>query len=337
MRCFTPQAMSEMYWRKAKRIQGSALAVVLAAMLFPSPAVADGASSQILTQIPWPVDAFTLEASKGYLVHVFGPGLISRKAVVYFERPNQRSAASYSVRSKITKKGIWANFGALGRIALRFHPSQRVEHVRACGRVYRLRLGTYVGEIRFDGEEGFSAVRAHQVRGDLRPALSLLCPGGRQWSGPPGAVLDVKRSQPGKPEVGFEAVQDSATGPTFLEAGIQERNGGVSILRSVDAMTGPEAFTYGLEKYTATIAPPPPFSGTAYFLGERPPGIPSKVSGDLRVDFPGRAGVALTGAGFRGELQTRGNREVGQLAGLAQIWGTRMSCIPKCDPEEALH
>jgi hypothetical protein len=272
-----------------------------------------------MVQPRWPVDAFTLEASNGYLVHVVGPGLISRNATIYFEGHDQGSTVSYSVRSKVTTKGIWANFGALGRIAMRFHPSQRIERVRACGKVYPLRLGAYVGEIRFEGEEGFSSVRAHRVRGDLRSDLPLLCPApGRKWSGPPGAVLDVERSQAGEPEVGFEAVQDSATDLTVLDAGVQEKHNGVSISRSIAALAGPEAFTYGLERYAATIAPPSPFSGTAYFLGERPPGIPSKVSGDLRVDFPGRAGVALTGVGFHGELQTRGSREVGQLEGLVQ-------------------
>jgi hypothetical protein len=261
------------------------------------------------------VSAFTIRASNGYLVHVFGAGLLSDSVTVYFQKPGRpASVAIYSVRGKVTFRGIRANLGPVGKIALRFHPSRRIERLDVCGQKVRLRLGTYVGHLRLEGEEGFSSVRAHRIRGDLRPAVGLFCRDPGVWSGPPGAVLDLEGSPVGKSSVGLEAVKTSAHGPTRIDVGIREQRGRVSIVRRVGLIAPANAFRYGGGGFEASLAPPSPFSGTANFLGERPPGIPSSVTGDLRVDLPGRRGVVLTGDGLRGELQRRGQREISSFS-----------------------
>jgi hypothetical protein len=100
-----------------------------------------------------------------------------------------------------------------------------------------------------------------------------------------------------------------------IEADVSEEAGGVAIERSVSVVASSAAFRHdGLR--TATVSPPAPFSVSATF---RRGGPATRWRGDLRVDFPGRPDVALTGKGARARLgRARAHDESGRQMRSAQ-------------------
>jgi hypothetical protein len=69
--------------------------------------------------------------------------------------------------------------------------------------------------------------------------------------------------------------------------------------RGVTVEAKPAAFDFDVPAGIATVAPPAPFDGEATYDRTRQG---ATWHGDLTVDFPGRAGVSLTGAGTRASL-----------------------------------
>ena len=205
-----------------------------------------------------------------------------------------------------------AGLGALGRIAVHFRPSgRRIVSIarRTCGRPIRVvrRLGTFVGTIRFQGEEGYTAVAATRARGSVGTPLPPDCAAPGSTSGPAsapssstllrplagGAVLAAQNPRTG---ASFRA----APGPGGVEfrAQVEERNAdGVTVVRRAQA--GAPAFTFDFDPALswAAVTPPAPFSGSARFATH----AQIRWTGSLRVTFPGLS-VPLTGAGFRSSL-----------------------------------
>ncbi len=72
--------------------------------------------------------AFTLHATNGYQIRVFG-GDEGSATRVSLAATRGDSFAEYSVKGTITPTKIKASFGRLGLISLRFHPSGRVRRV----------------------------------------------------------------------------------------------------------------------------------------------------------------------------------------------------------------
>src|ERR1044072_8884280 len=72
----------------------------------------------------------------------------------------------YLAHGKATPTSIEASFGDLGRISLRLRPSGRELHATrraGCKRPHGLpiaRIGLFVGELRFRGEDGYNSARA---------------------------------------------------------------------------------------------------------------------------------------------------------------------------------
>jgi hypothetical protein len=80
---------------------------------------------------------------------------------------------------------------------------------------------------------------------------------------------------------------------------------GIDIERDVHVTGGASTFELRSTPGGALLSQPAPFDGTASYQGERPPGIPSKWSGNLAVNFPAHAGVRLTGREFTADPQPR--------------------------------
>jgi hypothetical protein len=309
--------MGRMEWRS----QWSAAAVGLAVALgLLSTAAASAAERKEGVESPVQPYAFTLASSKGFSIYGFSSKLSRGRGRTGFSLMAERGreVAEYAVPAKLTKKGIWADFGKIGRVALRFHPTGKIEEARlpCIGKSFPVSEGYYVGKIRFDGTEGFTAVRANRATGDIQPALGLICRDTyREWAGPPGAILQLERWRKQSSKITFDVVKTGLGDPVHFYAGIAERHGRLSVYRGIDAMAGVNTFTFQPQTETALIAPPEPFSGAGTFV-EEASGVPSRWTGDLRVDFPGRAHVSLTGPGFSGEIQTRGSRTYGPLPGI---------------------
>jgi hypothetical protein len=85
-----------------------------------------------------------------------------------------------------------------------------------------------------------------------------------------------------------------------FSASISERRGQLSIERAVETEAKPAAFDYDVAAGVATVTPPAPFDGEATY--SRTPKGGASWHGNLSVDFPGRAGVPLTGPGTRASL-----------------------------------
>lgn len=90
-------------------------------------------------------------------------------------------------------------------------------------------------------------------------------------------------------------MKNSPIRPARFAASISERRGGMGISRSVDVTAAPGAFDFDVPAGVAFVTPPAPFAGEARYT--RSSGKRASWRGDLSVDFPGRAGVRLTGPG----------------------------------------
>ena len=166
--------------RMRRRIRWPAAAVGLAvALSLLSTAVASAAERKGGVQSPVQPYAFTLASSNGLSIYGFSSKLSRGRGRTRFSLMAERGreVAEYAVPAKLTKKGIWADFGKIGRVALRIHPTGKIEEARlpCIGESFPVSEGYYVGKIRFDGTEGFTAVRANRATGDIQPALGMIC------------------------------------------------------------------------------------------------------------------------------------------------------------------
>jgi hypothetical protein len=204
----------------------------------------------------------------------------------------------------VTETSIEADLGALGKIAVTFHPSGQARTVRAkCGgnRV-SFDSGSYEGTIDFHGEEAYTTVEATAARGDLGFLVGALCPGITGVSGGPflpGAELNVKEKGT---RLGphLKVVKNHPGGRAHFEASVSEKRGKISIARFAGMVAPAKSFDYDTRIQTATVRPPVPFSGTAHFRRAAKP--VNRWTGNLTVDFPGRSNVKLTGGDLRVSL-----------------------------------
>lgn len=172
----------------------------------------------------------------------------------------------------------------------------------ACSqRAWFIRSGFYEGQIHFEGEEGYTSVNADRANGDFLVPNLLCGEPGSSWSGgpSPGSILSVKRG--GRNSVAsFEAVKNRLNTPADFDAEISEQRGEIEIFRHIGVEAGPASFIFDSQRSTAMVEPPPPFTGTASF--QRQARGQSEWTGNFEVDFPGRAGVPLTGPAFSAML-----------------------------------
>lgn len=257
-----------------------------------------------LAGVPLLPGGFRLRASNGYSL-----------TVVSFHKPNTErgevlvlanahgSGALYFTRGKVTDTSIEADLGSVGGIDVDFVSSgkSRMERSECSARPVAVDSGRYVGTIDFHGEQGYSEAEATSARGDAKFTLSLVCgdllvegSGGHS----PGALLKVRRRSGANFE--FEARKNSPSRVARFSASISERRGLLLIDRAVTSEGKPAAFDYDVAAGTATVAPPSPFDGEATY--DRPSNGPATWHGSLSVDFPGRAGVHLAGAGSHASL-----------------------------------
>jgi hypothetical protein len=247
--------------------------------------------------------AFTVNSSDGYKIVVLGAPAKGKKPPrisMYVSRPGE--LAIYTRPGRVTSEGIWANYGKLGRIAMRFHPSGKfaLEKPPCERRKIIFRSGFYAGSIVFHGEQGYSGLTARRAKADLSFFLGTLCPGALKSVGRgPGADLNAT-PRSSNPSFGFEALKNGPDKATYYGTAIRETRGKTVIYRAAGGTAAPEAFSYDSSLSQATVTLPEPFSGSATF--QRGPGGANSWLGDLSVDLPGRSGLALAGSNFKAKL-----------------------------------
>jgi hypothetical protein len=286
-----------------------ALAIAVGVMVLPGTAAA--------RTLPAP-GLFKLESSNGYSVLVWGvPSWRGRPASVVMFVRGRAGFVTYFAPATVTETSIQASLGELGEIDVDFEPSGRATKEKsACGgRTVAFDSGFYEGTIDFTGEEGYTQVSAIRAKGDLQFVLDLICPSviGPSGTGPrvPGAELRVgqRASRPGP---SFGAHKNRPGARAFFEASVTERRDGIGIERSTGSEGRPAAFEYDHLLQTATVKPPPPFSGEATFRRNAAPA--NRWTGTLSVDFPGRSDVSFTAGHLhaslvRAEWQNSSQRE----------------------------
>jgi hypothetical protein len=265
----------------------------------------------------------SLDGSHGYSIDVVGSGsnvavLASKGLLASPDRPSF-TAVTYSVRGKVTDEGIEARYGSRGRVSVRMEPGARVEvedNGPGCkGKPSVTRRGRFTGTIRFQGEKGFTRVRATQAKGFLSRSYRLVCkrPRGENRDArkaPPttslGAISSRYPSAPWfsvyKEEINRRGAQFSSEEANYTASATEKRQG-MTIFRLGTAIAPPETFAVsplGVSPITATVAPGPPFSGTAAY--EKSAGGKAIWSGDLAVELPGRDEVSLADSTYRAKL-----------------------------------
>lgn len=233
---------------------------------------------------------------------------------------------------RVTRKGIQARFGALGRISVRFHAGSTDEATgilgladrhrgngsRCHGRKPVFEHGFFRGKIEFQGENGFTRINSRRAQGLVRRRYRQLCRRSPQRKDSGAAGLEQflgklryttlqARSRTDGVKVFFEASaigigEDPSVVSEFTAVTVEHREG-MLLTRKISGGGSEEEFLLskkGETPRTATITPPKPFSGSAEYLAAH--GVPSSWTGTLAAHVPGAGLVAMAGSGFRVDL-----------------------------------
>lgn len=247
-------------------------------------------------------------AHDGYLVHV----LATQSRVVLTvenrkEKGKPEDSTSYLARAKLSGNRLSADFGGLGRVAMRFDPSGTPPS-RSCedGQRRLTSRGVFIGSLRFRGEADYLGVDVRRVEGTM---VDL----------PPGprcrASQAPSEGRPVKPErklsslfAGFRQGLDA----TYFQAQttdagrvlytVTDESGGerVAVYHHARVEASPLTFATNDALTFASVSPPYPFSGTG--LVARNADGSRSWTGSLAVSFPGDARVELTGPEFKTQL-----------------------------------
>jgi hypothetical protein len=287
---------------------------MVAALVLPAAAAA---KPGYFVSKPSILNLIDLRGSNGYRVHVFG---FSRNQVWIVANRGAASAA-YLGRGTVTEGGIEGQFGNLGRISVRLDPGSRTEvedtDPGCKGRAGVTHRGRFTGLIRFRGERGFTDVDVKSARGFAHRSYRTVCKRPAEGKGQARkrpATLSLSAVSSRYPRAPWFSVfkekpprrskfSSSLTEANYTVRSI-ERRPNLGIYRTVSATSPPETFAVtplGDSPVIATVAPPPPFSGTATY--ERTPGRKTgSWSGDLAVELPGRGKLSLTDPTYRAKL-----------------------------------
>jgi hypothetical protein len=221
------------------------------------------------------------------------------------------ASTAYSVQgTKKGKYGAEARFPGLGRVRFHFVPNangreRRVPPPPWCeGRAGRLIEGVVQGRIRFTGEDGYTRVAVKRAKAEVETWPEWRCRAQEPRKGPRKVIASFESFSGDPPYIRFEAkrfarhVRPRSRRAVF-RAEASRTQGPLRIFYSAFAAADASSFV-SLDPRSApenvTFVPPPPFSGTGTF--QRTPESVFSWEGDLSVQFPGTAPVALTGPAF---------------------------------------
>jgi hypothetical protein len=234
-----------------------------------------------------------------------------------------KASVIYLAPATVTATTIEADLGSVGGFSLGFEPSGSTERVNASckrGGSVTFEPGSWVGKIELAGEEGFTRAQAVRAKAIPNPFVDFGCGsvliGESTGARERGARL-VARSAAGKQALFLQANQNHPRARVHLEADLEERHGRVIVDREVAGYFPASSLRFDPRLRSAVLAPASPFSGTASFHRNARPG--NRWTGNLALDFPGRANVPLVGRSFKAALvRARRTREVAHHDRLAR-------------------
>lgn len=236
---------------------------------------------------------------------------------------------------RVTRKGIHARFGELGRISVRFHAGaaaaatgilglaarHRGNGSRCYGRKPTYEYGFFRGRIDFQGENGFTRIHSGRAPGLVRRRYRQVCrqaPKKDSGSAALGRFLRKLRyvtlqaqGRSDGAKVFFEASAIDATALFGKSAGLAyeftavtvEHRERMLLTRKISGGGSGDAFLFskkGLTPRTATVTLGKPFSGGAEYFATN--SAPASWTGTLAAHLPGAGLVAMAGPRFRVEL-----------------------------------
>jgi len=220
--------------------------------------------------------------------------------------------AVYFAPGEVTPEGVAVKFGAFGGFVVGYVPFRTLEEHgpnRHCeGEPITTTEGFFRGTMRFRGEDGYFNVEASRAKGTLVLQPEWKCDYGRA-----GASRARGRDR-GKEKATLVAasrrdrIQFSAIGArrkderpfTYFFVVNQEVTEGVGISRFTYAVARSADFEFDTRRGTASVHPPAPFAGSAYYV--RRSDAPDRWSGSLTAPLLGLGRIRLVGPDFRAAM-----------------------------------
>ncbi|HEX3240207.1 MAG TPA: hypothetical protein VHR18_08745 [Solirubrobacterales bacterium] len=266
------------------------------------------------------------KASNGYVAWIETDG--HRQVTLAMSKGSV--AATYTTTGRVSRRGIEADFGALGEVSMRFHGKLlRPRHLQAkhCrGRRPQMAFGDFRGTIRFEGENGYGSVDAAKARGFVIRKYRRVCgslrsahpkPKPQKHRGGKGAGQDREVAE--GPKTNLLTVGGEADGRqvvmralsidssdwiskligTLVVGATLERREGIRIERVTVTAAGSNALTISRGEGKPTqvnVLFPKPLEGRAELVQEK--GSAASWTGSLLMRLPGAGGVPLTGPGL---------------------------------------
>jgi hypothetical protein len=251
--------------------------------------------------------AFRLKGTNGYSILFMGfsrPHYKQGEVLVWASKGH--AGVTYFTSATVTSTRIEAELGAAGEIAVEFQPEGGPERVRSsCDEdgVVTFQPGFWVGKIEITGEEGFTTVQKTRAKAMVTPFLDILCGASAGGEGVghgfPGVRLVVRDGGLHRVPL-LQVNQNRPGGPLRIEANLEERQGDLIIDRTIEDLNLGSGLHFDPRLRSATLSPPAPFSGSATFHRNAKP--TNRWTGNLTLDFPGRADVPMTGRAFKATL-----------------------------------
>jgi hypothetical protein len=275
--------------------------VLFAGLLVAVPVLAAGAGREVEREL-----TFGLEV-EGFTVGVFvsnNDGDVSATMIV-----NRGSrVAYYFTPAKVTAERVTARFGGLGELDYRFAPKRNgsVDCTGSEGSE-----AVFEGTFNFTGENGYVHIAADHAEGSFQiyPEPKN-CPQKRlarrvvmyhPFYSDKGATLHARAGSRAEGTMREVSVfDDGRRGPhrVFVFATMAEEREGMTVARGVQMGAKSAAFRWNLEKGTATLRPPAPFTGSATFTRHGHNGH-GTWKGSLAMPILGGEPAEMAGGEFR--------------------------------------
>jgi hypothetical protein len=288
-------------------------ALVRARVDAPKPRRSWESRFQIQTRQGYDLSVVAIEDIVGVIVRRHRPPGSARKR---FRRQGE-AVSMYVARGTVTTRRIEASFGGFGRIAVRFRPSGRVvksprrRHCRGAHR-FTSRPGVFVGRVRFTGERGYVAVRAHRVKGRIRSPLRLRCSSrgprrasAKRYARPvvnePGFSFNVLQAGQREALAATEFLAFQVGAKVLYFAIAEESRGKMAVVRYAMAVAPSRSFAHNEALTAAKLDPPRPFAHAGHYVAT--PDGARAWGGNLSVAFPGTPRFPLAGPQFKVRLE----------------------------------
>lgn len=227
------------------------------------------------------------------------------------------SEVTYKVKSEVTEAGLKVRFGRLGLIDVAFTPTKTLSETQpsegCTGEPRTLREGIFTGTIDFTGEREYVRIEGSQAEGSMSVISPWQCSeeGVAPFKG--DSRLLARKSRNEKRAASLYAASRRCS-CAFL-AGVHhgkkrgrsifigekgEHREGMEIFRGTYDTAGASAFVFDHRAGTATLRPPPPFSGYATFKSR--PHAPDLWRSTIRVPLLGAEPLKTDGPGYGAAL-----------------------------------